>query len=101
MFARIIWYGFILPSDIETMKSELLTRFGIQVNECRKDDTVTLVEDDSQVMCTLYDVPAHTRKDEEAAARLQSAIKRTIFAITLVKTVMVVDSMKSSVPAHS
>lgn len=101
MLAKILWYGFILPTDVEKMKSELLTKFGIHVKECRKDTTIMLVEDDSQVFCTLYGVPASTRNNKEDHPRLLSAAEKTILCTTMVKSAIVVDTMKDSFPSTS
>lgn len=100
MFAKIVLYGFALPSDLERMRARLLTEHSIQVNECRRDRGVTLANDDSQILCTLYRVPTDTRYNERAATRLLHGARDTILEITMVKTAIVVDSMEDVAPAH-
>ncbi|MDP3402551.1 MAG: hypothetical protein Q8S35_01180 [bacterium] len=101
MFAITVLYGFALPSDLERMKARLLSEHGIQVNECRRESNAMLADDDSQIICKLYRVPANIRHDETAAAQLLRAVRDMILEITLVKTVIVVDSMEDVVTSRS
>lgn len=101
MFAKIVLYGFALPTDLKRMKARLLSEHSIQVNECHQEKAVMLADDDSQILCTLYRVPADIRYNERASTRLRHDVRDTILEITVVKTAIVVDSMKDVATAHS
>lgn len=101
MFATIILYGFALPSDLEKMKVRLLSEHGIHVRECRRESNAMLADDDSQIICKLYRVPADIRRDEIASTQLLRDVRNKILEITLVKTVIAVDSMEDVITSPS
>ncbi len=99
MFAVITLYGFALPSDIETMKKRLLNQFDISTHQFSKNAEVALVEDDSQMLCTLYRVPVRIRYNDEAIAKLLREVSDMITDTTMVKKAIVKDSKKDAVHA--
>ena len=98
LFAEVVSFSFVLPSDVSKVKSRL-AEISITVPMFRRDETAHLKEGSSQIVCTLHNVPKTIRSSRLKQRELFRRITDVISSVTQIETVIVTDSMRDTQPS--